>query len=411
MPNRSWWIDEPDVLASSNPSNEDLARHRADGFSVLISLLDETRQAPRYDKQAAAFAGWTLRSLPIEEGSAPSLDQLSEFDTLLANLPERTKTLIHCESGLGRSAFMGAVYWFVKGCPAAEAVARVERAASEAGLESTWLTPQRKALLDDYAQHHAREKFRSECVYYGNKCHQWLYRTRLSCDLALVRLGELLETGGVVRYEPLVSQALNAWDQRPPRLQQKLFEVLVESHFLTLKANFEYFLNRLLYCLWWWQFEKLVHRGGKLLAEKVSLRDLAKAVTGQGAKEFVIGKVIPTHGLELMAKCYSETTGITLHDRLNAIDPKIWSQIHSAFEVRHLIEHRKGKIDQRFRDEVASQSLWRNSSWDDFEVHQATPGTKVARIEVRRKDFEATFEAMVRAAENITALTKECWQR
>jgi protein-tyrosine phosphatase len=100
MPSRSWWIDEPMVLASSNPSDDELARHRVHGFSVLISLLDEQRQAPRYDKQAASLAGWTVHSLPIEEGGAPSLDRLSQFAALLTALPERTTMLIHCDSGI-----------------------------------------------------------------------------------------------------------------------------------------------------------------------------------------------------------------------------------------------------------------------------------------------------------------------
>jgi hypothetical protein len=37
-------------------------------------------------------------------------------------------------------------------------------------------------------------------------------------------------------------------------------------------------------------------------------------------------------------------------------------QIYSAFEVRHLIEHRRGRVDQRFIAKVASHVLWKNSS-------------------------------------------------
>src|SRR5262249_32898697 len=142
----TWWIDKPSVLASSNPSDEDLARHRTSGFSVLVSLLEEKRQPPRYDKLSAALAGWAIYQVPIEEGGAASLDQLSEFTARLRHFPEGTKILIHCESGLGRSAFMGAVYWMAKGLKASAAIARV----GETGIEQDWLTPQREHRLHEY---------------------------------------------------------------------------------------------------------------------------------------------------------------------------------------------------------------------------------------------------------------------
>jgi hypothetical protein len=247
--------------------------------------------------------------------------------------------------------------------------------------------------------------------------------------LALDHLGQLIDNGGSAQYGSLLCEALEAQEREPPRLRQKLVEVVVESHFLTLKVNFEYFLNRMLYCLWSSQFEQLARRKTRgSLTKAVTLRDFAQALSGQGGKEFVIGKVIPVYGLDRMAECFRETTGKSLPDGLNAVDPSLWSQIHSAFEVRHLIEHRKGKMDQRFIHEVASHILWKNSSWADFPPTQPAAGQtggasahshptsqeeprlpRPARIEVREKDFEATCDAMVQAAEIITALTRECW--
>ena len=37
---RRWWIDESIVLASSNPSDDDLSALRSEGFCVAVSLLD-----------------------------------------------------------------------------------------------------------------------------------------------------------------------------------------------------------------------------------------------------------------------------------------------------------------------------------------------------------------------------------
>jgi protein-tyrosine phosphatase len=151
MPDFEWWVDEPIVMACSNPSDQQLARLRALGFSVLVSLLEEKMQPPRYDKKSAALAGWAIHSIPIEEGGAPSLDHLCRFTAWMKTLPEGAKVLIHCESGLGRSAFMGAVYWIAKGLPANDAIARVGEAGL-AKLAPDWNTPQREVLLHDYAR-------------------------------------------------------------------------------------------------------------------------------------------------------------------------------------------------------------------------------------------------------------------
>jgi protein tyrosine phosphatase (PTP) superfamily phosphohydrolase (DUF442 family) len=97
----SWWIDEPHVKASGNPSDADLALLRAQGFSVVVALLEEKTQPPRYDKKSAALAGRAIYSVPVEEGGPPSLDQLSEFTARMRALPEGTKALVRCESGLG----------------------------------------------------------------------------------------------------------------------------------------------------------------------------------------------------------------------------------------------------------------------------------------------------------------------
>ena len=55
---------------------------------------------------------------------------------------------MHCESGLGRTAFMAAAYWIANGLTATEAIDRVKRSASDDG----WNTPQRKSILRKYDQ-------------------------------------------------------------------------------------------------------------------------------------------------------------------------------------------------------------------------------------------------------------------
>ena len=44
-----WWIDPGCVLACANPTDKELEDLRAKGFAVMISLLDEQQQKPRYN--------------------------------------------------------------------------------------------------------------------------------------------------------------------------------------------------------------------------------------------------------------------------------------------------------------------------------------------------------------------------
>lgn len=143
----NWWIDESMLLASSHPSDEGLARLRAEGFDLAVSLLDRNKQPPRYDKNSAAIAGWAIYRIPIEEGATPSLVQVCEFTALIGAVPKATKTLVFCERPSGRQAFMGAVYWIAKGLTVAAATARV---ASSAGLG--WKTEAGDEVLRKFEQ-------------------------------------------------------------------------------------------------------------------------------------------------------------------------------------------------------------------------------------------------------------------
>jgi protein-tyrosine phosphatase len=132
---KSWWIHEARLLAGSNPTNQDLSPLRAQGFSLAVSLLDEKTQHPRYDRKAATDGGWGIYPIPIEEGEPPSLVQMCEFASLIGAAAKATKILVFCDNGLGRSAFMGAVYWIAKGLSAIEATSRVARSA---GVDRAW---------------------------------------------------------------------------------------------------------------------------------------------------------------------------------------------------------------------------------------------------------------------------------
>ena len=142
----AWWISEPLVRGSNNPTDDDLARCRADGTNVAVSLLEEAKQAPRYNKRSALDAGWSIYSIPIGEGCAPSLEQIRDFTARLEALPTGTKVLVFCESGSGRTAFMGAAYCIGNGLTTSQAIARM----SEACGATDWVTPERHRVLNEF---------------------------------------------------------------------------------------------------------------------------------------------------------------------------------------------------------------------------------------------------------------------
>jgi protein tyrosine phosphatase (PTP) superfamily phosphohydrolase (DUF442 family) len=145
MSARMWWVDKGRVMASGNPTDADLARLRSDGFSVAFSFLgrDET---PQFDRRAAAICGWLLYDIPIAEGDAPSLQQVKRFVADLAKAPIDTMVLMFCQSGLGRSACMGAAYWIDKGVAADEAIQLITRSCGD----SAWQTEKRLTVLCEY---------------------------------------------------------------------------------------------------------------------------------------------------------------------------------------------------------------------------------------------------------------------
>jgi len=146
MPTFTWWIDEPQLKGSANPTDEDLAELRVQGFATALSLLEEDEQPARYDKASARGAGWSIDSIPVEEGLAPSLDQIREFTNRLRAMPLGTKVLLFCESGLGRTSCMGAAYWIAKGLSSSDAIARI----SQACRATEWATQERQRVLTEY---------------------------------------------------------------------------------------------------------------------------------------------------------------------------------------------------------------------------------------------------------------------
>lgn len=142
----TWWIDEPHLIGSRNPSRGDLEQLRADGFAVLVSLLREDDQAPGYDVAWVSTLGFVRHNIPVKDFHPPTVDQLEQFVSLVRELPPGAKAIVHCEGGTGRTGTFAAAYWVAKGMTVANAITRVRKARRHA-VE----TPEQEAAVKNFA--------------------------------------------------------------------------------------------------------------------------------------------------------------------------------------------------------------------------------------------------------------------
>lgn len=140
-----WWIDEPLVLGSSNPSEEDLRDLRPQGFAILVCLLDPNEQSANYDREEAIKLGYRLHAIPVRDFCPPSVSQLKEFVNLARGAYDHAKLLVHCQGGTGRTGTMAAAYWISKGLSKESAVSRIRQARPHA-VE----TPEQHRCLEEF---------------------------------------------------------------------------------------------------------------------------------------------------------------------------------------------------------------------------------------------------------------------
>ena len=146
----TWWTDKPHLLGSSNPSDVDLEKLRGDGFGVLVSLLCEETQPPRYDVGRVHALSFERHNIPVGDFHPPTVGQLEQFVKLVSALPPGTKTIVHCQGGIGRTGTFAAAYLVAKGMAVPEAIAYVRKVRQHA-VE----TPEQEAALKEFANRYA----------------------------------------------------------------------------------------------------------------------------------------------------------------------------------------------------------------------------------------------------------------
>ena len=102
------------------------------------------------------------------------------------------------------------------------------------------------------------DAFVRACEYYGRKVQEHLSRTKLCHDLSLEaashHLGE--STSGSSEVADLIRKSVAG--DAAMSTQERIVRALTETHFLSLKVNFEFFLYRLVTCNWLHRFEEIV---------------------------------------------------------------------------------------------------------------------------------------------------------
>ena len=144
----TWWIDEPYLLGSSNPTDTLLETLKKEGFQIIISFLHEDEQPINYTIARAIALGYIRHNIPVTDYAAPTVYQLEHFVSLVDNRPPSAKLIAHCQGGIGRTGTFAAAYWISQGLAAQAAIAQVRQARPKA-VE----TQEQEEVLVAFEQH------------------------------------------------------------------------------------------------------------------------------------------------------------------------------------------------------------------------------------------------------------------
>jgi hypothetical protein len=249
-----------------------------------------------------------------------------------------------------------------------------------------------------------QESLARPITYYHKKCGQILRRTMASFDLSQLALTDTDPESFASNYPDLFD------DERTTKQNfDRMQTVLIKSHFLLLKVELELFLHLLgLEC---WRVALLEVRAGKARYPKKVFKNLVSPTPQELLEhndnlEALCATAVPQHGLTKI----TDSMKLVDTDLLSILNSQknnntVWSQVFTAFHVRHLIEHRNGYIDEEFRSIVAV--TWPKSSWGD----RLADLEKRKEVTIAESDLRATAKQMNRFLEVLEDLCIQLKER
>ncbi len=111
------------VPGRDRPLREDALFLQQQEIGTLISLTEELPDPGIFEEMSISQA-----HIPVEDFTAPTLEQMIEFITVVSESAQRGQPVgVHCTAGLGRSGAMSAAYLVAQGLSAEEAIATVRQ--------------------------------------------------------------------------------------------------------------------------------------------------------------------------------------------------------------------------------------------------------------------------------------------